>query len=98
MFIDREDELNTLERLVEINVSVIVYGLRGIGKTTILKNKRAFWTKNIETLFIDGYAISNPIDLAKLLSTQETNENFWILYLYISTRKIEPLSESLRNK
>ena len=75
MFIDREDELNTLERLVEINVSVIVYGLRGIGKTTILKKlKEHLEQKNIETLFIDGYAISNPIDLAKLLSIQETNE------------------------
>ena len=55
MFIDREDELNTLERLVEINASVIVYGLRGIGKTTILKKlKEHLEQKNIETLFIDG--------------------------------------------
>jgi len=75
MFIDREDELATLEKLVEINVSAIVYGLRGIGKTTILKElKKHLEQKNIKTLFIDGYAISNPIDLSKLLSIQEINE------------------------
>ena len=74
MFVDREEELNTLEGLVEINVSTVIYGLRGVGKTTILKKlKEHLEQKNIKTLFIDGYAISNPVDLAKLLSIQETN-------------------------
>ncbi|RLE69503.1 MAG: hypothetical protein DRJ45_06560 [Thermoprotei archaeon] len=38
MFVNRESELKDLSKYLDMNRDILIYGLRGIGKTALLKN------------------------------------------------------------
>ena len=53
IFINRIEELNTLEKLVKGGSRVLVLGLRGYGKTTLLMHFTEKLTKkNLHTIYI----------------------------------------------
>ena len=61
---DRSGEIETLTRYVENNVDIIMYGLRGVGKTALLeKLSKVLSEKGIKVLFINGFEIDSIHDL-----------------------------------
>lgn len=65
MFVDREEELNRLLRLVEKRDNILIYGLRGIGKTALLKELyRRLMDMGIKVSYVDGFSIFSPGELA----------------------------------
>jgi len=74
MFVNRESELKELSKYLDMNRDILIYGLRGIGKTALLKNfYRQLLDKNISAIFLDGLKIVSPSILARYLGVEYTN-------------------------
>lgn len=63
-FVDREEEISTILGFIKARANVLIYGLRGIGKTTLLEKVHDILIhEGRKVLYIDGYEILSPEDL-----------------------------------
>ena len=72
-FVNREEEISIILKHVNIKSNIFVYGLRGIGKTTLLEQIRDILIregKNV--LFIDSYEILSPDDIFATIGERPT--------------------------
>lgn len=68
-FFDREIELEEILGCIDHKIDVLIYGLRGIGKTTLLeKVKVILKEKRKNVIFINGYDIFSARDIFAILS------------------------------
>ena len=68
LFVDREEEISKILNYVKIKTNILIYGLRGIGKTTLLEAvKKILERENREVIFIDGYTVLSPEDISSML-------------------------------
>ena len=65
--VDREKELNLLRNWVSQGVNVLVLGLRGYGKSTILRYLVEESTCDMMGVYIDCLLVFTPLDLVKAL-------------------------------
>ena len=63
-FVNREEEIHIILSHIKIKSNILIYGLRGIGKTTLLeKIQDILIPEGKNVLFIDGYEILSPDDI-----------------------------------
>ncbi|MEX2690435.1 MAG: ATP-binding protein [Candidatus Njordarchaeum guaymaensis] len=68
-FVNRETEINSILNYLRTKSNIFVYGLRGIGKTTLLeKIQEKLIQSEKKTLYIDSYDILSPEDILALIS------------------------------
>ena len=68
-FVNRETEINSILNYLRTKSNIFVYGLRGIGKTTLLeKIREKLIQSEKKTLYIDSYDILSPEDILALIS------------------------------
>lgn len=72
VFVDREKELKLLMEYVRNRLFVLVYGLRGVGKSAILRElARRLMASGEKVLYVDGLLITCTEDMAKLVGCEE---------------------------
>ncbi len=67
IFVDRREELEALKKLVENKIHVLIYGLRGIGKSALLRKLKDELSPRYDVLIIDGYRISSLRDISDII-------------------------------
>ena len=68
IFVDRDRELKESLAYVRNNTNVLLYGLRGVGKTALLeKLVEILSSEGINVLKINGYEISSIHDVASII-------------------------------
>ena len=83
VFVDREKELGLLIEYVQNRIDVIVYGLRGIGKTMLLEELgKRLKDMGKETLFINGYEVVSPEDVATMIKSEATDPRIILSELF----------------
>ena len=82
-FVDREEELELLIKYIENKVDVIVYGLRGIGKTSLLERLRDYLRALGRGVnFINGYEIASHKDVAVILNVDADDPRILLSELF----------------
>ncbi|MGQ4914714.1 MAG: AAA family ATPase [Candidatus Asgardarchaeia archaeon] len=76
-FFDRKMELDEILGCIDHKINVLIYGLRGIGKTTLLEKIKAILEekKKKNVIFINGYDIFSARDIFAILSDKRADTN-----------------------
>jgi len=72
-FVDREEEISLILNGVKMKSNMLVYGLRGIGKTTLLeKIKEILTSERRKVLYINSYEILSLEDIFAIVGEKPT--------------------------
>ena len=67
LFVDRDAELERIERAVRSRTNTLVLGHRGVGKTTLLRMAEDRVRQTARTLWIEGQLATDPVDVIALV-------------------------------
>jgi len=73
IFVDREEEIRELKKLIQNKIYILIYGLRGIGKSTLLNKLSKEISPKMQVLRIDGYKIASLQDISEILGAEIMN-------------------------
>lgn len=93
LFVDREEELRTLKSLVRNKIFVLIYGLRGIGKSALLDKLSEELRSEFDILKIDGYRVSSLQDISEILGLEVTSSKSAIKNLLSLDHKVIIIDE-----
>ncbi len=94
LFVNRKEELERLIGCIRNKIDVIVYGLRGVGKTAILEElRRMLLDEGVGVIFINGYEIASYQDLATLISSESVEPRMLLSELFARDDKIIIIDE-----
>jgi len=94
VFVDRDEELETLIGYINNKLDVIIYGLRGIGKTSLLEELAdRLRSEGRSVISINGYEIASPQDVAILVGSEAQDPRILLSELFMKDQTVIIIDE-----
>ena len=94
VFVNRKEELRLLMSYIDSKIDIVVYGLRGIGKTSLLEElKRRLESIGRDVILINGYAITSHKDVGVLIGSDVVDPRILLSELFLRDRTVIIIDE-----